>query len=409
MHFPLPAGLRRAISGPDHPVALYYAGMAAHRGMAARLSAQAVRGFHALAAMATMSRYAGSGTGWRDLPTCLRFGLLPRELAWASDTGIAPSLDLLPAHVKKGIDLLLNPNAFPLDGNLLLDKRRFDTVMRAAGLPLPQTFGADDLPSGIPDWARTSDALIFKPGFASQGRGMVRLERRQGGWAASNQPDTLFDLADWLRARMRTGDVAQQFLSPHPEMETRSPGALPTLRIITCLDEQDRPEVTHAIVRFGSGASFLDNFHRGGVAAMVDLASGRTGRAMQRDTKGRFHPIASHPRTGEAMNGFALPRFAECLAVARHAHETFLGKVGKAVSVGWDVALSSAGPMLIEGNWNPGLPTLQYIAGSGLGASRLGQLWCHHLKQVPPQRWKALPAISYSRSPIRQEQRRIGE
>jgi hypothetical protein len=51
---------------------------------------------------------------------------------------------------------------------------------------------------------------------------------------------------------------------------------LPTVRVVTCLDERGGPELIGAVFRMSVGKNVtVDNLHAGGIAAQVALDSGR--------------------------------------------------------------------------------------------------------------------------------------
>ncbi len=95
-----------------------------------------------------------------------------------------------------------------------------------------------------------------------------------------------------------------------------------------------------------TGGSDVDNFSSGGIAAPVDLDTARLGCAVAKypNAKGDF--FESHPDTGGKIKGREVPCWAEVCDLVRSAH----AKLDKIPSVGWDVAITKEGPVLIEGN-----------------------------------------------------------
>ena len=69
--------------------------------------------------------------------------------------------------------------------------------------------------------------------------------------------------------------------------------------------------------------------------------------------------------------GAAVPDLGEAIALAVRAHRAF----ADFTVIGWDVGLTCAGPVLVEGNWNPGTDILQLVSGRGLSDTRLGDLY----------------------------------
>ena len=56
-------------------------------------------------------------------------------------------------------------------------------------------------------------------------------------------------LDGWLARERSEGRIVQQCLSVDPALAAISPGALPTLRVVTVLDERGVPEVTDIALR----------------------------------------------------------------------------------------------------------------------------------------------------------------
>jgi hypothetical protein len=120
----------------------------------------------------------------------------------------------------------------------------------------------------------------------------------------------------------------------------------------------------------------VDNIHAGGIAAPIDLKTGRLGRATdlgQRVTS-RWHE--QHPETGAPILGREMPHWQASLDLVRRAHEAF----GDRVVVGWDIAILDDGPCLVEGNGRPDVDLMQRPHGVGLGNSRYGELIAYHVK-----------------------------
>jgi hypothetical protein len=56
--------------------------------------------------------------------------------------------------------------------------------------------------------------------------------------------------------------VIREYVTNHSAIADLCPGALSTLRVLTCCDEHGRPEVTHAVLRMASNRDVVvDNFH----------------------------------------------------------------------------------------------------------------------------------------------------
>jgi hypothetical protein len=179
------------------------------------------------------------------------------------------------------------------------------------------------------------------------------------------------------RSRHRP-QLIQPRLNPHPELVGVTAGALPTTRIVTCLNEQGAPEAVIALFRMSIGANeTVDNMHAGGIAAQPDIATGRLSRASDLGMDASLGWHSQHPDTGEQIEGRVLPYWEEAKRLAVDAHRAFADRV----VVGWDIAILEDGPILIEGNGNPDMDIIQRFMRVGLRRHRFGALLAHHLRQ----------------------------
>jgi hypothetical protein len=157
----------------------------------------------------------------------------------------------------------------------------------------------------------------------------------------------------------------------HAATRDLSNGALATVRLLTCRSERGGHEATDAVFRMAVGANtVVDNFHAGGIAAAIDMATGALGPATDMGLRPERGWCEVHPDTGARIAGRALPYWPETLALAVHAHDAFPDRV----IIGWDIAILDDGPCVIEGNGAPDLDIHQRCSGEPLGARRLGTL-----------------------------------
>src|SRR5207245_8174788 len=106
------------------------------------------------------------------------------------------------------------------------------------------------------------------------------------------------------------------------------------------------------------------NLHQGGLGVGVELSSGITHHAVQ---KNRL--VDCHPDTGMPVLGLKVPHWRAVLDMARRVAEAIeLGYLGVDIVVD-----AEAGPMLLEANARPGL-AIQIANGRGL-APRLRAIY----------------------------------
>lgn len=176
----------------------------------------------------------------------------------------------------------------------------------------------------------------------------------------------------------REAYLVQPALTNHAALRELSVGALATVRVLTCRDLQGRFEVTNAVFRTSANPkSAVDNIHAGGIAAPVDLATGRLGPASDLGRGPKFAWHDAHPVTGAPITGRVLPFWPETMALATRAHAAF----AQWAVIGWDIAILDEGPLLIEANKGPDVDLIQRPSRGPIGNGRFGELLADHLEQ----------------------------
>lgn len=145
--------------------------------------------------------------------------------------------------------------------------------------------------------------------------------------------------------------VIEGYIKQHAEMSKYSRQSVNTIRIVT-VRTFNKINILYAVMRMGGGNAVVDNFHAGGVLAIVDINTGSlTTEAV--DLEGNV--FVNHPVTNEKIIGFKIPYWNEVIKLVQKA-----GLIVDGVGyVGWDVAITENGPVLIEGNTQPGAHALQ--------------------------------------------------
>lgn len=290
---------------------------------------------------------------------------------------------------RRGIHRLLNPAGYPLEHNLLRDKARFARHVADHLLPAPASFDPDRGP--LEAWLDGLGAVIAKPGFSSKGQGIEAFHRKGARWSGPAGERSTAELARHLGGVLQRHGVVQQWLAPDPDLADLSPGALPTLRVVTGRNADGAPECGAVVLRLGLGNEQpVDNFNAGGIAVRVG-PDGLCSTAFRSAGSGA-NGISEHPRTGAAIAGRPVPMLKAAIALGERAHATL--PEGYAM-VGWDIGLSACGAVLIEGNWNPGTDIVQLVEGQGLDRIPLGALYRLNLERVPVELWRQVRPVEW--------------
>ena len=265
----------------------------------------------------------------------------------------------------------------------LTDKAEFARWCEAHGIPTVPVLAVvrEDGVDGLRSLEQIALDLFVKPVNGKGGRGAQRWDYLGDGRYRSSEGREL-DAIGMLIAIAAASWSGHRLLQPrirnHPELAPLNNGALATVRALTCLNESGNPELLGAVLRMAIGKNqVVDNLHAGGIAAAVDLATGRLGLASNLGMDCSLGWLDRHPSSGAQIAGFRLPNWDDFQAFAERAHRAFSDRI----LVGWDIAITPDGLILVEGNGAPDLDIMQRAYRRGWMTGRLGQLLGHHVVQ----------------------------
>ena len=222
--------------------------------------------------------------------------------------------------------------------------------------------------------------LFIKPVNGRGGRGAERWDHAGPSLfirPGTNPLDGHALLSRLVAKSRRRPLIVQPRLLPHDGLCTITTGALPTLRVLTCLNTNGEPEVVAAMLRSSCGTSrTVDNLHAGGIGALIDLETGMLSKSSNLGSDARLGWFSAHPDTGAPIEGRIVPDWEATKAFAVGAHRHFSDRV----VVGWDIAILNDGPILIEGNGNPDLDILQRFMRYGFRQHGFADLLSQHLR-----------------------------
>lgn len=253
---------------------------------------------------------------------------------------------------------------------------------RIPTIPLLALFSQGRLKGGMAvDHGLPPRDLFVKPAHGRGGEGAGLWRWTGAGYRLHDGPEysgeaLIAHLAELSRARPL---LVQPLAKNHPALADLSNGALITARIVTIRNESGGHEAVCALFRMAVGDNRLvDNFHAGGIAAPVDLATGRLGAATDWGLRPRYGWCSHHPDTGGVIEGRVLPLWAETRALAEHAHGAFADRH----IIGWDMAILENGPHIVEANGGPDTDMHQRVSREPLGNQRFGELLAFHLRKA---------------------------
>jgi len=252
----------------------------------------------------------------------------------------------------------------------------FHQLARSAGLPVPRTFALYDPMQGVTHDGRPCasvddvmgllqreqpNGLVIKPAGGIQGRGVLvydEVDPRAG--KARTQAGETVDLRELVvnlpaaRFSSGSGHVLQEPVSQHLELSRINPDTINTLRIVTHISHDGDVRIPFAAVRFGRSGNVVDNWSRGGISVGVDIENGQMKRGVLKPKYGGRW-ITSHPDTHVEFAGTFLPMWSRAIELCRRASRDLPGLR----SIGWDLVITSSGPVILEANERHSLVMVQ--------------------------------------------------
>ena len=240
------------------------------------------------------------------------------------------------------------------DWHFFDDKATFNALfpdeVRRAWLKVGET----TTPEAIAAFLSAQPDIIVKPLEGSSGQGITHHTAEE--WSKNEEA-----FCKDLQAKQPL--ILEERVVQHPKMAELCPSSVNTIRIATLLGDK-KQGIVYAFLRIGNG-KVMDNVDCGGMAARVDLASGKL-LTVGADKQGST--FTHHPITSVAVLDFEVPYFEEAKAMCLSAAQ----KIPSMRFVAWDVAITQDGPRFIEGNSFPSHAVPQFAAHypDGIGIMR---------------------------------------
>ncbi len=146
---------------------------------------------------------------------------------------------------------------------------------------------------------------------------------------------------------IKSGYLFQDLIIQHKEIDKLNPSCVNTIRIDTYINPEGATEVISAYIRMSYKNAHVDNISSGGLLVGIDRNTGRLrkeGFSNLQDAGTKIY--TEHPVTKTVFENFGIPYFEEAKELVAKA----AGLMPGLRLVGWDVAITESGPVLIEGN-----------------------------------------------------------
>lgn len=179
--------------------------------------------------------------------------------------------------------------------------------------------------------------FMAKPVVGTCGKGIEKID--------TSKYESLDQVYDYLTSEGMNYEL-EEVIKQCKEVSSIYPDSINTVRIVTIVDDAGIPHVICAYFRIGNG-KYVDNFNSGGMVAPVNE---ETGEVLDKAIDKKKNLYEHHPATNALIKGFVFPDWEKAIEMVKKASLV----VPEMRYIGWDVAFSTKGPVLVEGNEYPG-------------------------------------------------------
>lgn len=206
--------------------------------------------------------------------------------------------------------------------------------------------GEEQIKHELEELLNRCGSLFIKPTGGIGGRGILKLNK--------GERISLENLS------MDKDYIIEQTLVQAEELNQINPFCINTLRVVT-VRLGGKIVVPNCFLRVGIREAYVDNASLGGIFVTYDIDKNKLGPAAYQLFKNGAKSFPKHPVSNYVFKDASLPFSDEVRSLVTSAAASF-----KDVDlIGWDVALTQSGPVIIEGNDNPHIVGMQ-ITSHGL-------------------------------------------
>ena len=147
--------------------------------------------------------------------------------------------------------------------------------------------------------------------------------------------------------------IVEEWIKQDEDMNCLYPQAINPIRVQTL--NANGIHIIASTLTIGNGLAFANASTKSAIFALVDVETG-TVCTDGIDYNGAC--FSEHPISRIRINGFQIPCWEKVLKIVTHA----ASKIPELGHVGWDIAITKNGPIIIEGNHDPGYTAYQLYA-----------------------------------------------
>lgn len=258
----------------------------------------------------------------------------------------------------------INSNYFLLD-----NKNIFETILRGGNLPCSTTilkiqdgviFNQNNkIISSKKDFDKEiinikTERVFLKPSDCGSGGKEIIVYKKIGRkYFSKNKEELNFENISKIS---KTDYILQEGLENEGFLKEIHPTSLNTFRVMTFFSPKKGAKVIYAMLKAGNKKAETDNAHTGGIYVGVSLSNWKL---MNKGFDEDLNEFTLHPLTRIDFRNKKIKDLKKVIDVAEKAGNLF----PTLTFIGWDIALTKTGPIILEGNSSPGLTIIQRTHG----------------------------------------------
>lgn len=200
-----------------------------------------------------------------------------------------------------------------------------------------------------------ADKIFIKPRFGVGGTGIHIFNRAKNNAFINKQDNSIIDL-EYINKIAQQDYIIQTGLRQHPIMNKIYPQSINTFRIVTEYINNSDIKILFVLLRMGHHGMEIDNATSGGLYTKVTPDNGELYKYALSNNQDKF---LFHPYTNFKFEGFRLPFWDEIIKFTKN----IAFKFSDIKYIGWDIAYTVNGPVVIEANNGPDISILQDFYG----------------------------------------------
>ncbi len=247
----------------------------------------------------------------------------------------------------------------PLKFNILFTDKYVEKLLyKGAGLPTPKLLATIGIDREITTrqeldhfFSTINEDVAVKPISGAGGKKIIIVSRDDKTLLLNNQPSSMEAIWNHVSTNLKRGFLLEAKQTNPPQLAAFFPHCLNTYRVVTIKTNDGKWHLGCITLKLGTGNNVVDNYAAGGAEIYID----EHGRSLCASSK-KHGLFTHHPDTGENLIGVELEGYHEVVDLALRASQTF-GFMG---TFGWDIAYTTQGAQIIEGNlfWGSSYPEL---------------------------------------------------